>query len=351
MSNNQTLVGDKTIVNSAVKTIENPDVQIIKKSKYLKGNNNFNNEIISFQNFLEKTKKTYNVQQNITTKDKLKLFNKIDEHFEKISIIINNLKNPTSIELHKQEYQNKIQKYFLGFKLGERAYKKPLGYPGDYKMINYYYKGQSESKSFFDHLLDEYTIHHTNCGKGVQNRIPFIKEFINKNKPTKKTMNILNVASGPAEEARQLINDDKIKGINWSFLDIDNNALSFVKKNLDSTNNINFINENILTFLKKDNTNKYDLIYSLGLFDYFKDSSFSWIMNHLFKLLDNNGVLIIGNLSEHKHKIYMEFIAEWDLKYRNTIDLENIAKKNNYSNFEIKTTNDLTQNYLIIRKN
>ena len=351
MGNKSSVAQESIIIKTTKKIITNPDVQIVEKKAI---NSSFISEVSSFKMFLQKIKSKYNNENTISSADKIDLYLKIDNHFKKISEIIydkNTSPNDNLFIEHKKYYQSKLIHYFLNFNLGRQAYLKPFGYPGDYKVINYYYKGSSETLTFFDHLLDQYTIHHTSCGRGVQNRIKFIKNFIITLNQKKQSLNILNVASGPAEEVRQLSLEDGLTNpINWDLLDIDKKALTHIKTLLSKQNNISYINENIFNFIRKPHTKKYDLIYSLGLFDYFNDASFKRIMNNLFKLLNEDGILIIGNLSEHEHKSYMELVADWKLYYRSSSDLIKIAKMNNYTNYSTTTTEDKTQNYLIICK-
>ena len=351
MGNRSSVAQKSILAKTTKKIITNPDVRIVKKEAI---DYSFIEEVLSFKRFLQKVKINYNIANSISKIDQNELYSNIDKHFNKISNILRdkNTSNNNSFLLeHKKYYQSNLVHFFLNFNLGRQAYVKPFGYPGDYKVINYYYKGSSETLTFFDHLLDQYTIHHTSCGRGVQNRITFIKQFIVNLSLQNKSLNILNVAAGPAEEVRQLILEDKIsKKIKWNLLDIDKQALTHIKTILTNQTNVKYIHENVFNFIRHPHAEKYDLIYSLGLFDYFNNISFKRIMNKLFKLLNDSGVLIIGNLSEHEHKTYMELLADWNLYYRSSTDLIKIANDNNYGCYSTITTEDNTQNYLIIYK-
>ncbi len=56
-----------------------------------------------------------------------------------------------------------------------------------------------------------------------------------------------------------------------------------------------FINANIF---KYKTTEKYDLIWSAGLFDYLNDRRFIFLLNKLYTYLKPEGVLYVGNFSD-----------------------------------------------------
>jgi hypothetical protein len=70
----------------------------------------------------------------------------------------------------------------------------------------------------------------------------------------------------------------------------------------------------------------YDLIWSAGLFDYFKEKHFIYLINKYLKYLTRDGEYIIGNFSHvNPTKRLMEVLSDWYLHHRSKYDLIRMA--------------------------
>ena len=70
----------------------------------------------------------------------------------------------------------------------------------------------------------------------------------------------------------------------------------------------------------------YDLIWSAGLFDYFKDKHFVYMINKYYKYLVSGGEFIIGNFSHsNPTRRLMEVLSDWYLVHRSKYDLVRMA--------------------------
>ncbi len=70
----------------------------------------------------------------------------------------------------------------------------------------------------------------------------------------------------------------------------------------------------------------YDLIWSAGLFDYFKDKHFVFLIQKYINYLAEDGDYIISNFStENPTRRLMEVLSDWYLNHRSQEDLYNIA--------------------------
>ena len=144
---------------------------------------------------------------------------------------------------------------------------KPHGYAGDYEIIDRIYtKNKSEKFSKWD----DYSLSNS-AAVAVRNRKDYFKALIKEQIKNKPELSVLNIASGPARDVFEIFEEtieDKPQ-IKFTCLDLDKNAISYAKGiNSKYLNEIHFINKNILRF---DTEEKYDLVWSAGLFDYFND--------------------------------------------------------------------------------
>ena len=164
------------------------------------------------------------------------------------------------------------------------AYQKPLGYAGDFQIIEKIYTHYTSSNP---HLVkwDKFS-HHQAATKAIRNRISFFLDQVWKAKTHSTTdCHILNLASGPGRDMYETLNILGAPGIHLDCVEQDAHAINYAMnlcKNFLA--HIKFFQKNVLRFT----TNKtYHLIWSGGLFDYFNDSIFKRILRRLAFLLKN----------------------------------------------------------------
>ena len=85
---------------------------------------------------------------------------------------------------------------------------------------------------------------------------------------------------------------------------------------------INFIEARAIKF---KSPKKYNLIWSAGLFDYFEDKVFVFMLKRLLEMVADDGEIIIGNFSViNPSRAYMS-IFQWNLFHRSPQKLAALA--------------------------
>ncbi len=206
-----------------------------------------------------------------------------------------------------------------------RALLKPLGYAGDYQMIDYIYTHKVSDKKNC-RKWDLY-FHRQHAPIAVRNRKEYFKqtmaEIVLRHQGE---LELLNVANGPARDLAELyagLNSAKLK---TTCIDMDAQAIEYAKEmTAGYEDSIEFIHRNIFKFTPEK---KFDVIWSAGLFDYFDDKTFVFILNRFLGWLKEGGEIIIGNFSDHNpSRAYMELFGEWFLNHRSESHLIELAKK------------------------
>jgi len=116
---------------------------------------------------------------------------------------------------------------------------------------------------------------------------------------------------------------------------MDAHAIAYSKKMTSKhAGKINFILKNILRF---DCEEKFDIIWSAGLFDYFNDAVFVRLLKRMKNWLQPNGRIVIGNFNQEYNpsRTYMEVMGEWFLEHRSEAHLLSLAEKAGYTNCTI----------------
>ena len=111
-------------------------------------------------------------------------------------------------------------------------------------------------------------------------------------------------------------------------IDFDQSAIDFsMEKNKIFNGQITY---NKINALRYNSYKLYDLIWSAGLFDYFKDKHFTFLIRKYINCLNEDGEMVISNFStKNPTKRLMEVLSDWYLNLRTESDLFRIASDAN----------------------
>lgn len=212
------------------------------------------------------------------------------------------------------------------------VFNKPYGYAGDFEIIDrlYTYDVSSEYYSWDKYILN------TNAVKAVQNRKTYFKRLVLNRLEKNKTYNLLNIASGPARDLKEVYDlIDKPELLQTTCIDMDANAIKYAKEvNKGFTHNIDFVNKNVLRY---NTDKKFDLVWSAGLFDYFDDRAFLMMLKRMKEWVSANGEIVVGNFNENNNptRPVMEVLGEWHLHHRSQDELTELAIKAGFNREQI----------------
>jgi cyclopropane fatty-acyl-phospholipid synthase-like methyltransferase len=107
-------------------------------------------------------------------------------------------------------------------------------------------------------------------------------------------------------------------------LDMDKRAIAYAKtKNRKYLKSMTFNNVNVIRYTPEK---KFDLIWSAGLFDYFKGKHFVYLLKKYYEYLNEDGEMIIGNFNvENPSRRSMEILGDWFLYHRSAVELKHFA--------------------------
>ena len=206
---------------------------------------------------------------------------------------------------------------------------KPYGYSGDFKVIDNIYNFKT-SKDANLKVWDDY-FHRSSSVVAVRNRKDYFKDSVKASFKGDKNFGLLNLASGPARDILEMYqeteNSEKIKS---TCIDMDPHAINYAS-NLTAaySDNIKFEQANIYRYQA---TQKFDMIWSAGLFDYFSDKVFVKILARMKPWIKPGGQIIIGNFNESHNpsRTYMELLGDWYLNHRTEMQLTELAVEAGY---------------------
>lgn len=128
----------------------------------------------------------------------------------------------------------------------------------------------------------------------------------------------MNVGSGPGRDVFELLSAHDLP-VSIDCVDQDKTAINYAKSLCHSFDEqVRFFDSNIFYFRGRK---KYDLIWSAGLFDYLDDRLFKLLLKKIYKQLNPDGRLVVGNFSPNNpSRDYMEF-GQWYLNHRSEEEL------------------------------
>jgi SAM-dependent methyltransferase len=220
------------------------------------------------------------------------------------------------------------------FRLGaiwDRSYAKPLGYPGDFKIMNQVYDWQRVGNTAYEMLLHRAGLDVAEC---IKTRMQVVRSHIHdvvRLHGTDRAARILSLGCGSAREVETFLGGHG--GLNrraeFTLIDQEEAALSYAHERtyphvLASQGRIQLqgLNLSFMDVLREsgglDVLPPQDLIYSVGLFDYLTDKRATGLIRRLYDRLRPGGLMIIGNMNETSLSNLwpMEFITDWSLAYR-----------------------------------
>lgn len=199
---------------------------------------------------------------------------------------------------------------------------KPYGYAGDFMIIDKIYKEQiTEDDRFVK--WDIFWNKHS-AAKAVRNRKDYFLQIMREKLAHQNKFRLLDVASGPARDLAELYQNNSYPQLHTVCVDADKTAIEYAQKlNQTHQHNIEFIHKNIFRFTS---TQRFDLVWSAGLFDYFNADIFVKLLRKFISWTAPGGEVIIGNFSpSNPSRNYMELIGDWFLQHRSEDELIQLA--------------------------
>lgn len=211
--------------------------------------------------------------------------------------------------------------------LHQRTREKPLGYAGDFLLIDWIYT-QKTADSGMGKIFDE-MFHTYEAAKAVRNRKEyFIKKCHELRSALHSRVDVLDIGSGSCRdvlEAHTVCNN----GTQYYFHCIDHEpqAIDYAKNLLSGTEAETYVNLECANAFKFRGDRKYDLIWSAGLFDYLENRLAALLIKKLWRYLKDGGKFIFGNFSpKNPIRNGMELVGQWHLIHRSAHELIQIGE-------------------------
>lgn len=246
--------------------------------------------------------------------------------------------------MHATYCRRQLHPLLLASPFMHRIYVKPLGYAGDYEMVNMILRDPCEGASLFAKLLNVFILSQMPA-IAHRNRVTYLTRLLLEETarvaPSGRKTRILNLGCGPAKEVQNFLQEQEISNLaEFELLDFDEQTLAHLRHNLlaltqshNRRTGLSIVKRSVQQVLKqlgkpKAATQGYDLIYCAGLFDYLNDRTCKGLLTFFYDSLAPGGLMVATNVeAQNPIRNIMEYLFEWHLVYRSGPELASLAPR------------------------
>lgn len=265
--------------------------------------------------------------------------------FEKFEAVADQIR-PEDRPAHRTWARRQIHPLLLSAPFADRTYHKPLGYAGDYEMVNMILRDPYEGGSLFAKALNGWFLSqppaeaHRNRIKYLTNQL--IHETARASAAGRKAR-VFNLGCGPAVEVQRfLAESDLCNHAELTLLDFNDETLAYTTKQLtrlkelhSRSTQINMIKKSVVQIVTgrgklpvADAGNGFDFVYCAGLFDYLPDHFCQQLMDIFYSMLAPGGLLVATNVDAvNPIQQMLDYMLDWVLIYRSGKQLGSVAPK------------------------
>jgi extracellular factor (EF) 3-hydroxypalmitic acid methyl ester biosynthesis protein len=263
----------------------------------------------------------------------ISVFNAQHERFEELAYAI----PEEHYGAHQEFVRRQWQPLFLCSPFGQRTFYKPLGYAGDYEMMNMIHRNRPEGGTLYEKLIHFLLVSQWPA-QSVRNRAAHLKNHLlwetARVARASRRARILNVGCGPAREVQDFVKETPLANeADFVLLDFNEETLGYVRDQINQAKSQFSRQTGVETRrisvhqLLRQNAHQehsaaepgYDLIYCGGLFDYLSEPTCQSLMNLFYGWLHPGGTIIVANMNDSKpFRNFIEFVLDWQLIYRDS---------------------------------
>lgn len=225
-----------------------------------------------------------------------------------------------------------------------RSLQKPQRIAGDHYTIKQIYSNGSQEQSILGQAVNYCFFEEPAC-KAVKNRKKYIENKImgSIKKNEDEVTRVTSIACGPAEEifnVYKLLGRENRKKLKVVGLDKDKRACASVDDEIHKNYLHHYFSTHSADILKltppSAATMNQDLVYSMGLIDYFKDRATVKIINVLYEMLKPGGEIVIGNFHVScDSRVFLDHLLKWKLIYRTEEDMRRLFSQSAFSGCKV----------------
>jgi extracellular factor (EF) 3-hydroxypalmitic acid methyl ester biosynthesis protein len=265
-------------------------------------------------------------------------FTALHERFEEVGAKV----PPELKAAHAHFTQRQLHPLVLCSPFAHRTFHKPLGYAGDYEMVNMMLRSPFEGATLYAKILNSWFVKQWPA-EAHRNRITYLVERLEeeglRGARNRQPIRVLNLGCGPAHElVKFFAESDLCDHVELTLWDFNDETVARTQKSLDECKRrfgrstpINVTKKSVHQVLKEGGRNnstfkgQFDYIYCAGLFDYLTNRTCKQLVNTFYDWLTPQGLIAVTNVVDFRPFRHMlEHLLDWNLIYRSAADAQGL---------------------------
>lgn len=246
------------------------------------------------------------------------------------------LDDPARLRAAKRFTERVVTPELLAGPIWRRSYEKPMGYPGDFEIMNHVYSWKNEGDTAYGRLMHQIGLITCEC---VATRMSIVQQAIAQTVAAPgredREARIASIGSGPAQEIVNYLGIKSLpRPVSFTLVDQEHQALDQAYRNImpktlvhGGAATVNCLNMSFIDLTRRQSSikklEKQDFIYSVGLVDYVGPRRARELVEALFDRLAPGGLLAIGNMRDAPEGCMwpMEFLCDWTVHFRSAAEM------------------------------
>jgi extracellular factor (EF) 3-hydroxypalmitic acid methyl ester biosynthesis protein len=247
------------------------------------------------------------------------------------------------LESHCSYAQRDLLPLMMRAPFFHRSYTKPLGYAGDYEMVNMIARAQREGPTTYSQLINDFYLD-AGLARAHRNRLTILQQRLAERAGAAnaegQVYRVLNVGCGPSIEIQRFIREcEYAANLHFTLLDFNEETLSYAKdmisaaiKDSGRQVRVDFVQRSVHELLKQSlasgngETDQFHFVYCAGLFDYLSDRICQRLLTLFTRWTLPGGTVMATNVHpDNPTRWIMEHVVDWHIIHRSIEDMRAIS--------------------------
>jgi extracellular factor (EF) 3-hydroxypalmitic acid methyl ester biosynthesis protein len=277
------------------------------------------------------------LEQNIARELAPAILPLVTSFFEKFENILHDLE-PERLPAHQIFARRQLHPLLLCSPFLHRCFTKPLGYAGDYEMVNMMLREELQGTSLYAKIINLWFVQQPPA-EAHRNRIQRLARQLQDTTArlarAGRKAKILNIGCGPAHEVQQFLCENHLANhAHFTLIDFNEETLAHCQSVVNEAKakggrntQFKFVKKSVQQIVRESarrdqSGEQFDLVYCAGLFDYLGDGICQRLTDIFYDWTAPGGRVMTTNVDAYNpRKITMDHIMEWHLIYRRSADM------------------------------